>query len=269
MSWHNVIGLFAHPDDETIMAGGTLAMLHERGVRTHLVSATRGEGGEAGEPPVVEDRRQLGMVREAELRCAAAALGVTSLTFLDYIDPAIGPDEQLTAFEADFEALVARLARLIAAKAADLVISHGPDGEYGHPAHQLMFAAAQAAVARSGDHLLHYSVAPRLPGVDDRLWNQSRTAHLALDITPWAEAKVAAMECHVSQHALFKRRRQLQTVREAVRLIEPFYREHPPVDGAAPDDWFAALLRAAGALDIAAATLVSDFPLPKDEDPAT
>ncbi len=248
MSIANVLGLFAHPDDETIMAGGALAMLHAQGVRTHVASATRGEGGEVGEPPVVADRSQLGAAREAELRCAAQALGLTSLHFLGYVDPEVGPQEELAPFAADFPALVEQLARLIAALRADVVLTHGPDGEYGHPAHSLMHRAALQAVRQRAPQALLYSVSASVPGLEeDRIWNASRTAHLALDITPWAGAKLAAMECHVSQHALFKRRRNLQTVPQALRRVESFYREWPPCGEAPPADPFADLLRAAGA----------------------
>ncbi len=250
MRIQNVLGLFAHPDDETVFCGGTLAMLHAQGVQTHLVCATRGEGGEAGEPPVVTNRSDLGMAREAELRCAAAALGVTSLVFLDYRDPEVGPDNALSPFTDDFETLAAQFARLIAITHADVVLTHGPDGEYGHPAHRLIHRAALAAIRRRAPATLGYSLAATVPGIEDHIWNSSRLAHLTLDITPWAEAKIAAMECHVSQHALFKRRRQLQTVREALRVIESFYREWPVVGPGLPDDAFAALLRAAGAQEI-------------------
>jgi LmbE family N-acetylglucosaminyl deacetylase len=247
MRLENLLGVFAHPDDEAIMVGGTLALLHERGVRTHVVCATRGEGGEMGEPPVVADRSQLGAAREAELRCALVPLGVASLTLLDYVDPEIGPEGDLRPFEADFERLVAQIAHLIAATQADVILAHGPDGEYGHPAHRLIYRATRAAVERSVPGTPLYSLMATVPGLDDHIWNKTRLAHLALDITPWAEAKIAAMECHISQHALFRRRRKLKTVREAVRLIESFYREWPNSGDATPDDPFATLLREAGA----------------------
>jgi len=48
----NVLAFFAHPDDETMMAGGALALLARSGARVHYYCATRGEGGETGEPPV-------------------------------------------------------------------------------------------------------------------------------------------------------------------------------------------------------------------------
>jgi LmbE family N-acetylglucosaminyl deacetylase len=45
-----VLAFFAHPDDETMLCGGTLALLSKAGIEIHLVCATRGEGGECGEP---------------------------------------------------------------------------------------------------------------------------------------------------------------------------------------------------------------------------
>ena len=200
MTLPNVLGVFAHPDDETIMAGGTLAMLHQSAIPTHLVIATRGEGGEAGDPPVVTDRRELGALREAELRCAMDSLGVTSLSLLGYVDPDVGPENTLSPFEADFDTLVGQIVEAIEAHRADVVIAHGPDGEYGHPAHKLVHRATAAAVARCAPDLAFYTVMARPPapiaGDDDHLWNASRLAHFWLDISPWADAKIAAMECH-------------------------------------------------------------------------
>jgi len=244
----SVLGVFAHPDDETIMAGGALAMLHTRGVPTHLVCATRGEGGERGDPPVVADQAALGPAREAELRCAAGELGVTSLTLLGYVDPVVGPDGELSPFAADFDELAARIADLIAGCRAAVVLAHGPDGEYGHPAHRLIHRAVLAAVQTYAPATLFYSVAAGVPGIEDHLWNASRTAHLALDIDPWLAAKIAAMLCHRSQHALFKRRRGLARVEDAPRHVESFYREWPPAGDGPPEDAFADLLRAAGAV---------------------
>ena len=75
----NLVCFFAHPDDETILTGGVLALLAANGVNVHYVCATRGEGGELGAPPV--DREQLGDARERELVCAVGKLGGKSLTF--------------------------------------------------------------------------------------------------------------------------------------------------------------------------------------------
>lgn len=248
----SVICFGAHPDDETMLIGGTLAMLAQRGVRVHVVSATRGEGGEMGDAPGVS-RATLGAVREAELRGAAAALGAATVDILGYVDPVIGEDEALYAFEADFDTLTRQIADLCRRYDADVVLSHGADGEYGHPAHVLMHRAVLRAMSVLPPDALFYSFAAAVPGIEDHIWNTNEPAHLALDVRPWLDIKEAAALCHRTQHALFKRRRNLKTVREALRTVESVRRQHPPLpDGAPPDetphgDAFAALLRAAGA----------------------
>ena len=243
---NSVVCFFAHPDDETVLAGGMINLLVQQGISVHIVSATRGEGGEMGDPPIVTRHADLGPAREKELGCAAAALGATAST-LDYVDPVIGPDDTLRAFEADFEALARQLAGIARQRGADLVLTHGSDGEYGHPAHRLVHDATVQGVRHLLPRTLVYSVAAFVPTVDDRLWNQNEPAHFALDIRPWSEAKLAAMACHVSQHALFKRRRKLKTVRDALRTVESVRRQWPEVREGLPDDAFARLLQWAGA----------------------
>lgn len=243
---NSVLTIGAHPDDESMLAGGTLALLAERGLATHVLCATRGEGGEMGDPPVCT-RAELGAVREAELRCATQALGVRSVRVLDYVDPMIGADEELYPFEADFATLAGEIQRAIREVDADVVISHGPEGEYGHPAHQLMHRAVYAAVERTQPAPYLYSFAARVSGIEDRIWNEGTPAHLALDIRPWLDAKEAAALCHRTQHALFTRRYPGKTIREAMRTTESFHRHLPPVEGEPLDDPFASLLLAAGA----------------------
>ena len=172
MKPRSVVGFFAHPDDETILAGGMMALLVQQGVPVHVVCATRGQGGETGEPPVVDDRRDLGGVREAELRCAMQQLDV-SVSVLDYVDPTIGPDDVLYAFEADFETLARQFADLARQRQATVVLTHGTDGEYGHPAHQLVNRAVLAGIQHFLPSALVYSVAANVPSIEDRLWNQS------------------------------------------------------------------------------------------------
>ncbi|MFO7320421.1 MAG: PIG-L deacetylase family protein [Chloroflexota bacterium] len=245
MTLRSVVFFFAHPDDETLAAGIT-ALMTRQGIRVHFVCATRGEGGEMGDPPVVSDRRKLGEVRAAEMRCSAAALGA-SLEFLDYVDPVVGPDDVLLPFECDFDTLAGELVTIARQRNADLVLTHGSDGEYGHPAHQLLYQAVTTVFPTALPKTLIYTVAASVPDLEDLLWNRSEPAHLALDIRPWREAKLAAIECHASQHAVFKRHRNVQSVSETLRHIESVRRFWPPVDDEPPRDAFADLLRMAGA----------------------
>jgi N-acetyl-1-D-myo-inositol-2-amino-2-deoxy-alpha-D-glucopyranoside deacetylase len=138
--------LVAHPDDETILCGGTLALLAGRGVAVHVVCLTRGEGGEVGEPPRAT-REQLGDVREQEMVNAVRALGGKSLTFLGYVDPTFGPDEALFAPEHDPALLAGQIINCVKQFKPQVLLTHGSNGEYGHPAHKLLHAMSRVAVA--------------------------------------------------------------------------------------------------------------------------
>lgn len=241
-----VVFFGAHPDDETVMAGGTLAMLHERGIPTHIICATDGRGGESGSVAGINSQDDLARVRMGELRCAALALGVNNLTVLNYEDPVIGPGDELYGFKADEETLVQQIAGLVRELGANVVLSHGSSGEYGHPAHLQMHRAVSRAVREHVPDVLFYTAAAFVPGQEDRLWNKSDPAHIALDIHLWFQAKLDAMMCHATQHDLFKRRRNLTEVRDAVRTTESFRRQWPQTPPEKNDPFFAILL-AAGA----------------------
>ena len=238
----NVLAFFAHPDDETILGGGTLALLAQRGAQVHYLCATRGEGGEVGEPPLCPPE-ELGSVREKELVCAVQALGGHSLTFLGYRDPHLSPDGQLYAYTENLTLLSGQVATSIRQFAIQAVITHGSNGEYGHPAHVVTFQAAAIAVTSlSKNAPLLYSVAasfPRHPR--PRLSNQDDPAHLILDVSPVLPRKEKAALCHRTQQALFVRRsseeagRQL-VVREVIMSLESLRRVHPVVDDKLDDD---------------------------------
>lgn len=199
-----VLAVFAHPDDETILIGGTLALLTSHGAELHILSATRGEGGELGEPPAAQ-RAELGMVRENELRCALRALGGTSLHFLGYIDPTIEVGQEGLAFEADLNVLSDQIGVHISELLPDVILTHGSNGEYGHPAHLLVHEAVLDA-ARQGS-ICTYGISAAFEGHPrPRLANDDDRAHFVLDISSTFEQKLAAAACHLTQRALFVRR---------------------------------------------------------------
>ncbi len=88
--------VLAHPDDESLGIGGTLAKYADEGVETYLVTATRGERGRFGESGEKPSPDVVGRVREAELREAARVLGVREVNFLDYYDGDLDAISQLT-----------------------------------------------------------------------------------------------------------------------------------------------------------------------------
>ena len=244
---NGVMFLGAHPDDETVMAGGTLALLSAHGVPTYVVCATDGRGGESGDVPGIKSPADLATVRIAELHSAAQALGVRRVMLLGYEDPVIGPGDQLYNFTTDEEHLVTQIADMIWVRGANVVLTHGSDGEYGHPAHIQMHRAVLRAVREHLPHVSVYGVAAHLPGIEDRLWNQSDPADVALDITPWSTEKHNAMLAHRSQHLLFKRRRKLESVQQAMRTIESFHCHWSGSRTSKRPDAFTSLLLKAGA----------------------
>jgi LmbE family N-acetylglucosaminyl deacetylase len=84
-----LLAVLAHPDDESLGFGGTLARYAAESVETYLVTATRGERGRFGALGKSGDPEEVGRVREAELREAAAMLGIRKVSILTYMDGAV------------------------------------------------------------------------------------------------------------------------------------------------------------------------------------
>lgn len=249
----NILAFFAHPDDETMLIGGTLALLAREGASVHYLCSTRGEGGELGEPPE-STREDIGRVRSQEMSCAVGQLGGASLHFLDYIDPLVGPGDELFAFTDQVDEVVERVADLIARLNIDVMVTHGSNGEYGHPAHHLVYQAAQEVVARLGDSApLWYSVHANFPEHPrPTSVNINDMAHFVIDISSTLEQKTAAALCHRSQNALFVRKRSIEarraySVPEVIQTLESLHRQWPPTDGR-PADSLAQLLLQSGAV---------------------
>jgi LmbE family N-acetylglucosaminyl deacetylase len=154
-----LLAVFAHPDDETLGVGGVLARYAAEGVETHLVTATRGEGGRfrgLKEGPGHPGREKLAAIREAELNAAASVLGIRSVTMLGYQDGRLD--------QADPREATSRIADVIRRLRPQVVITFPPDGGYGHPDHIAICQLATAGVvaAASSSSASH---APEAPSV--------------------------------------------------------------------------------------------------------
>jgi LmbE family N-acetylglucosaminyl deacetylase len=137
-----LLGVFAHPDDETFCAGGTFARYAKDGAEIMVVSATRGQAGQIRDARV-GTRRTIAAVRENELRLACERLGVQHVQCWDHVDGALA--------EAEFVGLVGQVVRVVREFRPEVVVSFGPDGGYGHPDHITVSAAATEACKRAGD----------------------------------------------------------------------------------------------------------------------
>ena len=140
------MAVLAHPDDESLGVGGTLARYAAEGARVSLVTATRGERGRNGASQS-NSPTELAALRETELREASHVLGVSEVRLLDYPDGAL---DQVDTLEA-----VAKIAGHIRRIRPHVVLTFGPEGAYGHPDHiaisQLATAAVQHAAGSTHD----------------------------------------------------------------------------------------------------------------------
>lgn len=209
-----ILACFAHPDDETILAGGLLALLTEANHEVHFLCCTRGEGGECGDPPICK-QEELGGIREEELKCAVKSLGGKSLRFLDYEDPKVGIDNNLFSFTNDLATLSEEIQEIINQLNIDIIISHGSNGEYGHPAHLSVFEAVKKLVNQS-DNLIWYSTQAFYENSPKpHILNKDDSADWVLDVSPVLNKKIQAAYCHKSQHALFVRKKSKEMGRSA------------------------------------------------------
>ncbi|HSH83279.1 MAG TPA: PIG-L family deacetylase, partial [Herpetosiphonaceae bacterium] len=148
-----LLAVFAHPDDETLGAGSTLARYAAEGTEVHLVTATRGERGWQGNPADNPGMDVLGELRTRELYEAACVLGIRDVAFLDYVD---GNLDQADPAEATGK-IVSHLRRV----RPQVVVTFGPDGSYGHPDHIAISQLTTAAVVCAADG--SYADSSRLP----------------------------------------------------------------------------------------------------------
>ena len=168
-----ILAVFAHPDDEQMIAG-IAAQYAREGVHVTLICATKGEAGEISDASLAS-KANLGSVRENELRCACDVIGIAELHLLGYCDSGmIGTPEndQPTAFiQADPNEVREKLVRLIRTNRPDLIITFEPGGWYGHPDH---IATGQAA-----SEAFHLAADPAVYPQSGTPWRAQRLFHSA------------------------------------------------------------------------------------------
>jgi N-acetyl-1-D-myo-inositol-2-amino-2-deoxy-alpha-D-glucopyranoside deacetylase len=232
-----LLAVLAHPDDETFGPGGTLALYAQRGVSTYLVSATRGEAGEA--PPDLRGYASVAEMREAELRCASRVLGLKEVRFLGYRDSGMAGSPENSHPDSTARAPLEEISRKVAWHIRDIrpqvIITSDPSGGYGHPDHSAVHRATVEAFRLAGDarveidglapysaQKLYYHTFPRgrlkrlvrllgWLGVDLHHFGKNRDVdllaavegevpvHAAISIHSVAQLKAEAGQCHASQ----------------------------------------------------------------------
>jgi N-acetylglucosamine malate deacetylase 2 len=191
----SLLAVFAHPDDETFRCGGTLALLAQRGVRVQVLTATRGQAGSCGDPPLCAPE-ELPAVRENELRCACAALGIQPPILLDY------QDGQLS--ETDPERIVSEILAVVREVRPKMILTYGPDGVSGHPDHIAIGRFATEAFHHALNVVALHTIAVPYSLANELGMTQIHTVPddaitLTVDVSTVWEAKMAAIHCHQTQ----------------------------------------------------------------------
>ncbi|HET9170180.1 MAG TPA: PIG-L family deacetylase [Actinospica sp.] len=211
-----VVAFHAHPDDEALLTGGTLARLVAEGHRVVLVVACDGEMGEA--------RPNGGTRRLDELRASGCVLGVSRVVHLGYADsghgPLLYPDpaDRARFVSASPEEAAERLAELLRQERAEILVGYDPNGGYRHRDHIRVHEVALRAAEIAGTPRLMEATLPREPIlrayrvvstlrlVKRHSVAEVRTSFTArgeithrIDVRRYADKKRAALACHASQ----------------------------------------------------------------------
>ena len=211
----------AHPDDEAIATGGTMASLAAEGHRVVLVTATRGELGEVADG-ILEAGESLGERRATELAEAASVLGVARQLFLGYHDSGMEGEDSNTRPDcfatADGDEAADRLAGILVEESTDVLVVYDEHGGYGHPDHVQVHTVGMAAAERAGTPVVYMTTMDRgfmlelrrrvaesefgpednLEGADT-MGEPSERITTEVDVRSYVEAKREAMRAHASQ----------------------------------------------------------------------
>ncbi len=238
MSDHlSLMAIYAHPDDEQGVSG-SFAKYARQGVNTTIICGTRGEVGEIA-PGVDATPETLGQVREAEMRCAAAKIGLRHLYMFEYRDSGmVGTPEnndERCLHQADLIEVAEKVTRIVREQKPQVMITFDAWGGYGHPDHIQMHKAALLAFWLAGDarafpeHLkqgletwtpqkLYFNVWPRTrftaymeylqkEGKEIPEWMvgfgqralPDEVITTRVDVSEFAKLKLESLQCHASQ----------------------------------------------------------------------
>jgi LmbE family N-acetylglucosaminyl deacetylase len=217
-----LVCLHAHPDDEAIATGGSMARAVEEGHRVVLVVATNGDHGEV--PDDLAPGETLVDRRRAETAKSAEVLGIHRVAWLDYADSGMTGweqnDHEHSFHQAPLDEAAERLAVILREEQADVLTTYDWHGGYGHPDHIKVHHVGHRAAELAGTPTVFESTMNRdafarmmaeapIEGVDfdpdgpsdDGNPFGSTEAEIthAVDVMPWVQRKRASIACHSSQ----------------------------------------------------------------------
>jgi N-acetylglucosamine malate deacetylase 2 len=195
----------AHPDDESFLGAGIACKYRSQGVHLVLATATLGEAGKTGDPPICK-QEDLPKIREAELLAASKVLGITKVHLLGHRDQQLAhvPPEKIRR----------QLVQIIRQHQPQIVITFDPNGANLHTDHIAISRFTNDALGAASDPRWFPDTGPAhqvsrvLWPTPMLFWEALRAGKLndqpgidfVVDIRLWSERKAEALRAHRSQH---------------------------------------------------------------------
>ena len=265
MAQPRLLGVFAHPDDESFGPGATLARYAQQSVQVHVCTFTDGGAGGQGDA-AVKDAAALARQRLDELRCACRALGA-ELHTLDYADSGMAgsPENENPdcLYQADLDVVAGDVIRVMRQVRPHVVLTHDPNGGYLHPDHVKVNRAVTRAMEGVDDDALFADLPPWMPGrlyhtAIPRSWLKwyirllrlagkdptrfghngdidltaigvaSDQIHVRVNVSAYLAIKEQASACHVSQGGGMRLSRFPGFLRRRLMRYEDYVQAWPP-----------------------------------------
>src|SRR3972149_2720342 len=222
-SKRTILAVLAHPDDESFGMGGTLAFYASKGVDVHLICATRGEAGTV-EAAFLKRHKTIAKLREAELRCAAKALGLKSVSYLGYRDSGMAgsKDNQhaRSLLSAPVDEVAAKIVAHIRRLKPQVVLTFDEVGGYHHPDHIAGNPGTGRAFHAAGNTDID------LPGLTH---DKDPPPHVTIQYRSVQDRKDKADACHASQQGGWGTHFSLlDFLSRLIGRKNVFTRAHPP-----------------------------------------
>jgi N-acetyl-1-D-myo-inositol-2-amino-2-deoxy-alpha-D-glucopyranoside deacetylase len=232
MTGRCLLFVHAHPDDECLSTGGTIARYADEGVRVVLITCTNGEVGEIADVPdlgtIDEIRSRLGEIRVEELKEACRRLGDVDLRLLGYHDSGMDGTPENDSPDAfvnqDIDDPAGRVAAIITETKPDVLVTYNEIGFYGHPdhirTHDVAMRAVKAASATHNVPKVYFTAVPKsllMGGRDlaeqfdqspdsffsleeiERIGTDDEAITTSIDVTNYVGRKFRALEAHRTQ----------------------------------------------------------------------
>lgn len=222
MKDRRIVFVHAHPDDESLATGGTIARYAAEGAHVCLITCTSGEAGEVADVPdlgtVEEITERLGDVRRDELVEACSRLGDVDLRMLGFHDSGMdgtpANDEPHAFVRQDLDLVVARIVEVFREIEPQVLVTYNEYGGYGHPDHIRAHEAALRAAEICGVAKVYYTAFPKSmlrAGQEafgeeffseeeiDRVGTEDSDITTVLDVSAYVENKFAALAAHRTQ----------------------------------------------------------------------